>query len=131
VLYFLPILEIAACQSNVIQLLRQHKLSVLIKYCESKTVVKIEIMNSIFVFVFVFVAFSSITTNAFQYQHRGKRESGVFKVKIGQLRDFIKLINAITSGQIIDDRNKPMMNDNIYIYRIPFSIDQPLLTVLT
>ena len=91
-LYFLPILEIAACQSNVIQLLRQHKLSVLTKYCESKTVVKIENMNSIFVFVnvFVFVAFSSITTNAFQHQHRGKRESGVFKVKIGQLRDFIK-----------------------------------------
>jgi hypothetical protein len=90
VLYFLPILEIAACQSNVIQLLRQHKLSVLTKYCESKTVVKIENMNSIFVFVIVFVAFSSITTNAFQHQHRGKRESGVFKVKIGQLRDFIK-----------------------------------------
>jgi hypothetical protein len=111
VLYFLPILEIAACQSNVIQLLRQHKLSVLIKYCESKTVVKIENMNSIFVFVIVFVAFSSITTNAFQYQHRGKRESGVFKVKIGQLRDFIKqwaLINVITSGQIINDRNKPI-----------------------
>jgi hypothetical protein len=109
-LYFLPIFKIAACQSNVIQLLRQHKFSVLTKYCESKTVVKIENMNSIF--VFAFVAFSSITTNAFQYQHRGKRENGVFKVKIGQLRDFIKqwaLINAITSGQIIDDRNKPMI----------------------